>query len=329
MLLLPSSISMPEGLSLAHYHSQHTIETSQEAIPIRSRSLDSRSYSMDSGIKYKKSQENQMRDHIIQFVVHFRSAPIMFYRPELRRVESLLALRRWVQLTRLCQSIGASPFSSLRDSEVRNLLLDQGICVGVVLQHLSQFFQTDDPLVSSSFPILSKIQLDEVGFHPFDANENVLRTRTNHLRFLQAAYRIASLKSISAFEFAPPAVLKSKGLILGKRCPDYSLGRAGLDIGELLPTLKNIIRQNKAAGYLLGIKSSHTSHAIGLSLRSPYYHFIDPSYGIGIAKSLEQLVLFLVIYLTEKYSSSHSFAIMELFPATVFTKRGSREDSKE
>lgn len=262
-------------------------------------------------------REKRMSCYLAQFIMQFRADDFMLSRPSFLRLESLLTIRRGVELTQLCRLI-TSPFLSLKEADFKNLFLENEGCVGAVVQHLNLVFKTND-LQSTLFPFSGKIEInpkDGVTFYSFNLEGLDLRKETASLRFLQSAYKVAyALKKVESLEFLPSRVLKRRDLRVQRRIPDLSVSnKMALNMAELLPTLKALALHDQAGkGYLLGIHSGDVRHAIALYLQEPY-HFMDVSYGVAVADSLEQLMLFLVLYLTNKYENFHSFALLEFGP---------------
>lgn len=261
----------------------------------------------------------QITRHLTQYISVFSTSDRS--NPTLMRVENLLAMRKWVLCTQLCRQIGDSPFIHLNNSEVKNLFLEKGLCVGGVVQHFSQFFKIPSahlsPQNTAPFPVRASLQvnLEEVGikFYPFEVNRDSLEMQTKHLRFLQVVYKTSyAIKSVESLEFFSPSILRNQGLKVQKRIPDLRVSKEiALKITELLPTLKDLAEQDHPdTGYLLGIKGERTSHAIALYLKTPY-HFMDLPHGVAVADNLEQFTLFLTVYLTEKYTTFSSFSLLE------------------
>lgn len=267
----------------------------------------------------KNEIDQQINFHLTQYIANFSSNQCAL--PTYKRVETLFARRKWVKLTQLCRLIGDSPFIFLNDSEIINLFLGNGLCVGGVIQHFNRFFHERScgnsslfPLECPPFPIQDPLFSEEgIRFYPFEVNADSLKMQTQHLRFLQTAYKASfTFKKVGPLEFIPSSILKNHDLKVEKRIPDLSVSREKvLKITDLLPKLKELAEQNTHEnGYLLAIKGESMGHAIALHLKMPF-HFMDLPHGVAVADSLEQLTLFLAVYLTEKYTTFYSFYLLE------------------
>ncbi len=112
-------------------------------------------------------------------------------------------------------------------------------------------------------------------------------------------------------EFVPDRILKEKELQIVKRIPDSRTSQLqAFPIQHLIAELKQLSIQGGQSGYLLGL-SGPVNHALALHLNPPF-HFVDPQYGIAIADSYEDLILFLAAHLTEKYANYNAFALLEI-----------------
>lgn len=251
--------------------------------------------------------------HLTCYIFHFGHGPSIFSVSHYR-LESLFALRKWAQLTELCKLIGESFLKLLNDNEKRSLLFDDGLCVAMVIYHFSKLF-SDSEILPGPFiaeKVVEDVLDNKVQFYSLCLEKEKLAEHFKILRFLQAAYKVNSTcKGKKAPDYIPSSILGKFGLKVERRIPEVQLeGNKSpfFYIEELIPQLKECGKQSKA--YLLGISDYSTTHALGVYLSEPF-HFIDPSYGIGTAKSLDELLLFLANYLTEKYLNYQTFALLE------------------
>lgn len=263
------------------------------------------------GARHYVIQDNNKRDkayfHLAEYLPLFSEFFCKFPRVEALDTEGTLAMRKWSMFTDLCNRLGPSTLAKLSSSTINDLFMEYGLCTAAVIQHFAQFFKSRSPLESCPIqlqkePLLSKN--GEVRFYPIDASDEKLAERTQHLRFLQAAYQTASyFKEGSSTEYFSKQIQSKKGIQLTKRFPNS-------DVTDLLPELKKLTGQSDK-GYLIGLKSStERPHAIALYLDKPY-HLFDLNYGIAIADNEQNFMLFLANYLTEKYPEYDSFALLE------------------
>ena len=233
----------------------------------------------------------------------------------LEELKRLMALRNWVILRPLCQSIVNSPFSALNDYEITSLLFEGGLCAGSVIYHFSKFFKEGGSLISILPMKEESLKPDReecIQFYPFHIEKEEFALQSQPWRFLQATYKIGrklSLNGKKSPEFIPSNILENLALRFIRRIPEAQEDvKCFSDIKALISQLKECGNQHKA--YLLGIGNGLHSHALAVYLNSPF-HFVDPSYGVGTARKLQDLLLFLTVYLTENYSDYQSFALLE------------------
>lgn len=287
-------------------------------------------YALPNGkrIVRNNTQEKLILLHIDQFIAHFNNDAL--------QKASSLQLRRWIvlsgwtNLSILCQLMPNSCFSNLSNSEINNFLLGEGICTGTVIHYFNQFFQTHSPTKSSPFPLaLNAIMSvkNRAEFYLFKSDKAFLEKQTDRLRFLQASYKLAyELKPTHSLEFLSTGILKNANIEIVQRIPDsQELGKNAFSIQELIFQLKQLAQNQNDRGYLLGVSGATTHHALGLYLQAPF-HFLDPGQGIGIANRLEDLILFLASYLTERYSQCVSFALLAFEPQNSKTEKGREEE---
>jgi hypothetical protein len=226
--------------------------------------------------------------------------------------------RKWVSLVGLCQSFGSSAFASISDAEMNSIFLGKeiGLCTATILHYFGKFFRFRSPQWSSPFALKTIPYVDaqsRVKFYPFAIYSATLEKQTRMLRFLQASYKIAYALKKDPLKLVPPNMLKKEHLQIVKRIPDPDAQhRLSFEIKELLPELRKLASQSSSEGYLLAL-AGPINHSLGIYLQDPF-HFIDPSNGIGIAQSSEDLILFLASYLAEKFSNYRHFALLELAP---------------
>lgn len=258
--------------------------------------------------------------HLTHFIANFSQLYHHFQTNAILRSESLMAMKKWSNYTKLCHSIGDSLFASLSSSTINNIFFGQGLCTAVSLHYLSHFFKTRSPLTFASLPIKSEpIYFSGVNFYSIESletNEQKLGEKTQHLRFLQATYKMASAyREGDSLEYLPSSLLNNKELQIVRRLPDFKNSKQSFSIQDLIPELKNLADQVVDKGYLMGISRENNSHAIFLYLKPPY-HFLDPSYGIAISDQKEDFLLFLANFLTEKYPDYQSFALLEFIKSS-------------
>lgn len=228
------------------------------------------------------------------------------------RIESLLVLRKWSNMTTLCRLISHSPFSSLSEHEVSSFFLGSGLCAGATIYHFSKFFQMGSPL-ESIYPIREKLEVcggveKNAEFHPFYLEKESLNQFPSSLRFLQASYKLARSKCKQR-SYISATVLKNFKLRLVKRIPELKEGvKMFFKVEALIPQLKLCSDQDRA--YILGIRYGDKSHALAVYPSAPY-HFVDPMNGIGVAENVQNFLLFLANFLTEKYPNCTKFALLE------------------
>lgn len=226
--------------------------------------------------------------------------------------------RKWASLVELCQSFGSSVFASISDAEMNSIFLGKeiGLCAATILHYFSKFFQFHSVHWSSPFALKTNPQVDAqsgVKFYPFAIHSATLEKQTRILRFIQASYKIAYALKKEALKLVPPNILKKEHLQIIKRIPDPDAQhRLSFEIKEFLPELRKLASQPSSGGYLLAL-AGPINHSLGIYLQDPF-HFIDPSNGIGIAQSSEDLLLFLASYLAEKFPHYRHFALLELAP---------------
>lgn len=260
----------------------------------------------------KKVKKEPLHFHLCQFMSHFGKNL-----PALPNFERLL-VRKWSNFTQLCQSFGDTAFSQLTNADLSYLLFEEGLCMGTDVDYLSQFFRTRSPLKSIPYPVKSAHNdvNSSVKFYPFTIDIETLAAQTQSFRFLHAAYKIAySCKKgdTDRLEFVPSNILRKKELKVVKRIPDPKIQKKfAFKIENLLPELNKLTSQNANpnTGYILLIGGPNV-HALTLYLQAPY-HFVDPSNGIAIANTQEDLVLFLANYLTEKFQAYQAFSLVEI-----------------
>lgn len=262
-------------------------------------------------ISGKKERLKRIALHLGHYILH-RNDLASFYSPHLFQLESLLALRQWTSLSALSRSMDQSPFAGLSDKDKRDLLFEEGLCVGGVVKHFEKFFTKLSPL-SSIFPIASKVKATLLNgkayFHPFTFDSEKFTETTRSLRFVQAAYRITSLKKKKGeVAFLPANVLEKFKLKFVRRIPDIK-DKFHLHIDELIPEFNKCSLPNKA--YVLAVSNGVKSHALAVYPSKPF-HFVDPSMGIGTTENVDDLFLFLANYLNENYSTYETFALLEL-----------------
>lgn len=257
--------------------------------------------------------------HVTNYILNFSESSI-FFSKELFKIESLLSLRKWSQLSEICKLITTSSFNFLDDDEKENLLLGEGLCTAIVINHFKEFFFRASNLDIPHYAQLN-IELDEnsrVCFFSFQLDKEAL-IENRGLRFVQAAHKLSCIFHDSKnLQYFSSSVLDKFALRLRKRIPEITKDKRGkfyFYIEDLIPQLKKCKNEKKA--YLLGISDYFSSHAIGIYMDHPF-HFIDPSYGIGTAESLDELLLFLANYITEKYPQHQTFAILEFENLFVF-----------
>lgn len=224
------------------------------------------------------------------------------------RVESALALHKWSNMTNFWKLINNSPFSHLSEQEISSFFLGTGVCAGATIYHFYKFFQHLSPL-ESIYPIRDNLEV-RVGeqkiaeFHPFHLEKESLNQPSSPIRFLQASYKVVKTDCKRRVYFSGK-ILKRYDLKLCKRIPEV---KKFFGIEEVIPKLKEYSHQNKA--YILGIRSQCQSHALAVYPSAPF-HFVDSMYGVGTAENIENLLLFLANYLTEKYPHYQKFALLE------------------
>lgn len=246
--------------------------------------------------------------HLSSIITLFNQRYQKCPREAILRMESFLSMKKWTEFSKMNREI-VPYFSSLNHSDVNSIFLGKGLCVGVTIQYLSQFFATGLLLESASLPIVQEpISFSTVKFYPIDSKAADLKEKTKVLRFLQAAYTIASsFKPGDSFEYIPKRLLSEKNLELVNRFPS---NKTSYPIDDLLLTLKNLEDGGKKKkGYLIGLAGLE-NHSLELHLQAPY-HFFDQQYGLAISEDKEEFLLFLANYLTEKYSGYPSFALLE------------------
>lgn len=254
--------------------------------------------------------------HITNFINNFYNEEAQ--KPAALMQRNLMIFKKWENLSNLCHIMPNFPFSQLKECEINNFLLGNGICTGIIVHYFNQFFQMHVPLEASPFPLaLDAIVTPTMGvnFYPFKINKKILEEQTTYLRFLQATYKLTcALKPRNSLEFLPNNILKNNGIEIVQRIPDNQVsGKNSFNITDLTFQLKQVADQDQnERGYLLGIGGS-SNHALALYLKHPF-HFVDPSLGIGTANNLEDLILFLASYLTKKYPNYLSFALLAFAP---------------
>jgi hypothetical protein len=250
--------------------------------------------------------------HLTQYILSYSNASVLFS-PDRFRLESLLALRKWTQLSQICKSIAHSSLKPLSDA-IENFLFGEGLCAAMVVYHFSKFFEKPS-FLNHPFVIKEISELDlnkKVCFYSFDLDKSALKGHSNTLYFLQAAYRVTrAFNNKKSSEYIASPILGKFGLKLEKRIPqlkEEATEKSFFYIEELISRLKKHCLLDKA--YLLGISDGLTAHALGVYLGEPL-HFIDPGFGIGTAESQDELLLFLANYITEKYPYHQTFALLE------------------
>ena len=283
---------------------------------------------------FSEDQKGQIIQHLSHYILEFDEMFQKYSKFSILCAESLLVLRKWSEITLLCQDLPSSHLIGLKNSEFNNLFFGEGsLCAGSVMQYFSQFFKTHSPLDASPFPIASidPLEVEEGGmmFYPFTLTDDFLETQTKGLRYLQAAYKAAyTFKTRDSLEFMPGSTLKNLELQLLNRIPNIEDSEEiAFKITDLVPKIKELLEKDEESdekGYLLGIRGP-INHSLALHLKEPF-HFVDPTYGIGMASNVESLVLFLVSYLMEKYSQYSSFALLEIAPQHVNDEMATIED---
>ena len=272
----------------------------------------------DSNDLHKK-KEALTKSHLAQFISTYNEKVQAPSRKAVLKAECFLTMNKWSELIRKCRLINISP---LTPSDINQFYLGEGICTGNVIEYFSDFFSSHSPLDSPLFPISLNSQNQDldpcVNFFPFIFSQETIENSTSKARFLQAAYKVAyALKKEDNFmEFVPHGILKEKKLKIVKRIPDSKTSQEyAFPIQHLIVELKQLSTQESQSGYLLGL-SGPANHALALHLNPPF-HFLDPKYGIAIASSTEDLILFLAAHLTEKYSNHDAFALLEIASSTL------------
>lgn len=273
--------------------------------------------------KSSSSKTDQRSELDIQINLHLTQHIFLFRSNNSTRLrgESLIATKKWMHFAQFSQALGNSPFTQLNSSEIDDFFLKNGICVGGVIQHFSRFFKARAPQDCPPFSVRDPMELDlddengkiDIKFYPFRLERECLERQTREPRLIQSAYKAhCAYQTVESLEFLPPEILGHHCLKIQKRIPDLSVSQEiDLKITELLPTLRKLALQEQTdTGYLLGIKGQSIRHAIALHLKKPF-HFMDLPYGVAVAGNLEQLTLFLAVYLTDKYRTCYSFSLLE------------------
>lgn len=268
-------------------------------------------------IKSNIERKNEITSHLSQYIKYFRDRNTLFSRKIFLQLESLESIKRWGALSKISIAVPSFLFS-LAETDKEDLLMGlKGICAGMVAQYLGRFFQVFSPLEASPFPLDNQVLRDptsSTSFYPFSLSmtQTDLIKNTKNTRFLQAAYRTAYMsknKTADSLEFLPQGILKKVGVRVVSREPPHQSGLSAHEIEQLLPQLKLLESSSVNSGYLIALGGA-THHALAIFLHPPF-HFMDPTYGIGIADNLESLLLFLVNFVTFKYPKSASFSLLE------------------
>jgi len=247
--------------------------------------------------------------HLCHFL-NLCSRLIEFPRPEVLKLESLLVMRKWVEFSR-CNREVTSNFLSLGNEAVNSIFLGNGLCTGAIVQFFGHFFQTHDPVASVPLPIDSQPKMVHgISFYPINPKDSKLLEKTKHLRFLQAAYGVASsVRGKKTFEYVPDHILNREKLCSLRRLPDVDSKESSYPLLALIPILKSLEGVKHETGFLLGL-SGPQNHSIALHLEVPYLLF-DPAQGMAIANTREDLLLFIANILTVKYPEHSRFALLE------------------
>lgn len=255
--------------------------------------------------------------HVSSYLIYINEIFQAYPRVAILHREFRLACKKWAAFSNFNSSI-VSAFSSLTQATVNQLFLGEGLCTAVAIQHFTQFFKTHSLLESVSLPIVDE-PLHESGlfFYPIKPLNGDFEKYSGHLRFIQAAYRVAQLgKMDSSFEYVPEKILSQQHLQLVRRLPALNDADSNaFRMQDLLKTLSDLASpDSENTGYLLGLGGPQ-NHAIALHLQSPY-HFFDPEYGLAVSASVEELLLYLANHLTQRYPEHTAFALLEFRSAT-------------
>lgn len=261
--------------------------------------------------------------HLSSFLEYYCEAYLGSQRESFRKSASFLTMKKWSDFGKLTSSIHAD-LSSSSAFDVDGIFLKDGLCTAANVQYFSGWFQKRSPLDAIPFPVLSDpLNFSKVKFYPLNPADPSLVEKTRHTRFLQAAYKIASkVKPVHSFEYVPEKLLKQHQLEVTSRLPSTQASPHVLPIEELLKTLKGLEgKGDKERGIMLGLAGPQ-NHSIALYFDGPTYHFLDPRYGVAIAETKEEFMLFLAHYLTVKYPDHAHFALLE------FSSTAKKEGSK-
>lgn len=193
------------------------------------------------------------------------------------------------------------------------LTLKDGICVGMVCQHILKQLEATAPasIKNSCLALKEPMVCKSLTSHayPFNMTSEESLKQTSQARFLQAAYDIGQQKDSPGFFLLPKHILQKYHLKISKTNPQEKDSYPMDALVEKLSNLKSPPSTEKKE-YLLAIGAQHGHHAIQFQASAPY-HFMDPAFGVVEFDTFENLVTGLTCYVHYTYNTDTHFAITE------------------